>query len=140
MTVVTVEYPGYGINPHPLTHSTIFETCEHFVDYFHTGPYETISIYLYSILLLFSRYGHSLGCLFASYIASKDPTIRGVVLHSPVPSISRIFKESCFPKEVVNKWKRFDCQEYMNKVTCPKLVIYGTKDQYYTKQQLKVHF
>lgn len=47
MTVVTVEYPGYGINDTVLTQNSIFETCEHFVDYFQTGKYETVPLYLY---------------------------------------------------------------------------------------------
>lgn len=47
MTVVTVEYPGYGVNKTELTHNSIFETCEHFVDYFRTGKYETVPLYLY---------------------------------------------------------------------------------------------
>lgn len=47
MTVATVEYPGYGVNSTPLTHDALFETCECFVDYFHTGPYENVPIFLY---------------------------------------------------------------------------------------------
>lgn len=46
MTVATVEYPGFGVNQTPLTHDAFFKTCESFVDYFQTGPYENIPLVL----------------------------------------------------------------------------------------------
>lgn len=62
-----------------------------------------------------------------------------MILQSPVPTISRIFHAIGCPKIITDPWKRFDCQEYMSQVQCPKLIIYGTRDQYYTSTQLKVY-
>ena len=53
MTVATVEYPGYGLNTLQLTYDSIFETCEHFVDYFQTGKYETVPLFLYVPIIIF---------------------------------------------------------------------------------------
>lgn len=61
-----------------------------------------------------------------------------MILQSPVPEISRLFSKMCCPQKVVKMYKRFDCQQYMSDVKCPKLLIYGSKDQYYDKKQIQV--
>ena len=61
-----------------------------------------------------------------------------MILQSPVPEISRLFSKMCCPQKDVKMYKRVDCQQYMSDVKCHKLLIYGSKDQYYDKKQIQV--
>ena len=85
-------------------------------------------------------YGRSIGCAVASYLAAKYPSIVGLILESPVSRISAVAGVfSCFLSRKLRKCLReLDCIDYLQDVTCPKLLIYGSLDHFNRRKSQQV--
>ena len=122
-TIVAIEYPGYGLSEDACTVNNFFAVTEAAANYFQTARYEKESLILF---------GRSLGCVAACYLASILPHVAGVILESAFSSVKDIMGVSYY---VLNKQSRdlvnrLSCTRYLEKVSCPKCIIYGTCDQF----------
>ena len=122
MSVVAVEYPGYGLSGEEFSTDLFFKTAEAAVEYFRTGCYANTPLILF---------GRSLGCLLCTFIAAKMPDVSGVVLESPACFFSHFScLYSLLSKKARSRLGRLDCATYLPKVDCPLMVLYGSRDAY----------
>ena len=98
------------------------------------------SVCVIPYLLVNSSYGRSLGCVVASYLAAKYPSIAGLIVESPVSRISTVAGVfSCLLTRKQRETLRgLDCIDYLQNVTCPKLLIYGSLDHFNRRNSQKV--
>ena len=111
------------------------------MNYYQTSRYIDLPLFVFNLIVFMrNRYGRSLGCVPASYLASRNCSLAGVILESPVPRISKAagILSSLFPKKQCKELKRLDCVNYLRCVTCPKLLIYGSLDHFNRKASQKV--
>lgn len=76
----------------------------------------------------------------ACYLASILPHVAGVILESAFSSVKDIMGVSYY---VLNKQSRdlvnrLSCTRYLEKVSCPKCIIYGTCDQFSRSRSQRV--
>ena len=73
-------------------------------------------------------YGRSLGCTFASYVASKKKP-KGLVLEAPFYSLPSLINDKfpLAPYKLLLKFK-FNSYRFMNTITCSTLIFHGDKD------------
>ena len=76
----------------------------------------------------------------ASYLAAKYPSIAGLIVESPVSRISTVAGVfSCLLTRKQRATLRgLDCIDYLQNVTCPKLLIYGSLDHFNRRDSQKV--
>ena len=113
--------------------NNFFAVTEAAANYFQTARYEKESLILYSLaVFLMSSFGRSLGCVAACYLASILPHVSGVILESAFSSVKDIMGVSYYvlDKQSRDLVSRLSCTRYLEKVSCPKCIIYGTCDQF----------
>lgn len=89
---------------------------------------------------LIYRYGRSIGCIAACYLAARIHSISGIVLESPISCLRDVVNipSLFFSVPMKDKIEKLSCVAYLPNVTCLKCLIYGTKDQFSRRRSIKV--
>lgn len=116
--VLFVNYRGYGTSGGKPGEKELFSDALAIIDDVHKkySPQKTYLI------------GRSLGSGVAAYVASKRE-VSGVILVTPYDSIESLARRQFpfLPTSLLLKHK-FRSIDYVEKITCPSLVIYGGRD------------
>eukprot|EP00928_Gymnodinium_smaydae_P066779 TRINITY_DN4973_c1_g2_i1.p1 TRINITY_DN4973_c1_g2~~TRINITY_DN4973_c1_g2_i1.p1 ORF type:complete len:359 (+),score=85.44 TRINITY_DN4973_c1_g2_i1:191-1267(+) len=120
VTVLAVEYPGYGICPGEPCEASVTQNARLVMEF----AQHVLGFPLDCILLL----GRSIGCGPALSIASQLP-LGGVILVCPFKSVKELVKHNAgsFIADLIGE--RFPNQELVKKVVAPVLIVHGLKDK-----------
>ena len=114
-TVISYDYPGYGLSEGTPSESSCYEAIQAVFDYTN----QDMKIKPESIIL----WGRSLGTGPSCYLASQNK-LRGLILETPFLSAFRTITEI-----TIIPWDRFRNIEIVNSINCPSLVIHGELDE-----------
>lgn len=127
-SVYVMEYPGMGLNAHPLTIDTLYETSSMFMDYVLSEIKGDSSIDTIVV------YGFSLGGFLAVDVAGRY-AVDGLVLDSTAPNIKRwidanvpLVAKPFVDVEVDTKLAAVDNLGKLSKIEVPILIFGGDND------------
>ena len=116
--VLAVDYRGYGKSVGKRNESLMYEDALAWYD-FALGDFDEESI---------TVYGRSLGCTFATYVASER-SCRQLILETPFYSLKSVASNTyaIFPLDNLLKFT-FPSYQFIGEVECPITIIHGTED------------
>lgn len=117
--VLVMDYRTYGKSNGKLSEQSLYSDAQLFYDYVN-------ELYLENEIIL---YGRSLGCAFATKLASENNP-KMLILESPFYNLKSIAK-SRFPIVPINLLLRyhFENNKYIKEVDCKTIIIHGTADK-----------
>tara|TARA_R110002073_G_scaffold336208_1_gene530932 strand:- start:71973 stop:72770 length:798 start_codon:yes stop_codon:yes gene_type:complete len=119
--VFVIDYRGYGKSTGKRSEQALYNDAEEAYKYLNTQlGYAESEIVVY---------GRSLGCTFASYVASKNKP-RHLILEAPFNSLIGVIKSKfpLFPYQLLLKYP-FKTYALLPKVTSPTVIFHGDKDR-----------
>ena len=121
MTVLGVEYSGYGLFKGEKSAEKVLDDCLYVYDYLT----QTLGINHRDIIL----FGRSIGSSPSCYIAKERPEVGGMILMSPFKSLRDIAKDKVgkiLSYLLADRYRNIDL---IKSVKAPVLIIHGKKDK-----------
>ena len=116
-TVMIPEYRGFGNTPGRTTEENMFSDATEVYDFLKEEGYSKVIVH-----------GFSFGCAVALGL-TQNRMPDALVLEAPFASLKQLVQETKLPFAGIILKSPFESDSYIRYVTCPLLILHGTKDK-----------